>query len=71
MRLSRAEWAVALFNAAYILGFLLYFTQIANREFIGYIVTMLVLIALMAAVHAMQRAYARGFIGRQSMRPHA
>ena len=51
MRLNRAEWAVLAFNAAYIAGFLIFFALIANREFIGYIITMLALIALVALVH--------------------
>lgn len=51
MRLSRGEWTVLAFNALCIAGFSAYFALIGNREFIGYIVTMLGLIALVAIVH--------------------
>ena len=51
MKLSRGEWAVLAFNLLYIGGFLAYFTLIANREFVGYILTMLALLALVAVVH--------------------
>jgi hypothetical protein len=52
LKLSRGEWAVLAFNLLYIGGFLAYFTLIANREFIGYILTMLALLALVAVTHA-------------------
>lgn len=51
MRLRRSEWMVLAFNLLYIAGFFAYFTLIANREFIGYILTMLALMALVAVVH--------------------
>ena len=46
--LSRADIAVLLFTAAYMVGFTIYFLSIGNHEFIWYIATMLVLIALVA-----------------------
>jgi putative membrane protein len=55
LKLSRGEWAVLAFNLVYIGGFFTYFTLIANREFIGYILTMLALLALVAVVHARVR----------------
>lgn len=45
---SRAEKAVALFTAAYVLGFAIWFLSIGNYEFIVYIATMLALILLIA-----------------------
>jgi len=44
--LTRAEIAVAAFTAAYMLGALLWFLSIGNREFIWYLVTMVLLVAL-------------------------
>ncbi len=44
--LSRGEIAVAAFTAAYMLGALLWFLSIGNREFIWYLVTMAILVAL-------------------------
>lgn len=52
IKLNRGEWAVLAFNLFYILGFLGYFTLIANREFVVYILTMLALLAVVALVHA-------------------
>ncbi|WP_373502714.1 DUF2238 domain-containing protein [Aestuariivirga sp.] len=51
MKLSRGEWVVLAFNALYIAAFSAYFVLIGNREFLGYIVTMLALIGLVAIVH--------------------
>lgn len=44
--LTRGEWAVAAFTAAYMLGALLWFLSIGNREFVWYLVTMALLVAL-------------------------
>jgi uncharacterized membrane protein YjdF len=51
MRLSRGEWTVLLFNLFYIASFLTYFLLVSNREFVGYIITMLGLLAAVALVH--------------------
>lgn len=51
MTLKRSEWAVVFFTAAYVLGFLAYFIFISNREFIGYIATMVGLVAIIAWAH--------------------
>lgn len=45
-RLTRAETSVALFTLAYVAGFTAYFLSIGNYEFIVYVVTMAILIAL-------------------------
>lgn len=45
-RLSRGELAVAGFTAAYMAGALIWFLSIGNKEFIWYLVTMAVLVAL-------------------------
>ena len=45
---TRAEIAVGLFTLAYVLGFTVWFLSIGNYEFIVYIVTMGLLIALVA-----------------------
>ena len=46
--LKRAEIAVGMFTAVYILGFTVWFLSIGNYEFIVYIATMLALVALVA-----------------------
>lgn len=51
MRLTRGEWAVLIFTGLYIASFLAYFVMSANREFIGYLFTMLVLVVLTAWGH--------------------
>jgi Predicted membrane protein (DUF2238) len=51
MTLKRTEWVILAFTCAYILGFLAYFILISNREFIGYILTMAVLIGVVAWAH--------------------
>ena len=45
-RITRAEAAVGLFTLAYVLAFTIYFLSIGNYEFIVYVLTMAVLIAL-------------------------
>lgn len=51
MKLKRAEWIILAFTIVYVLGFLAYFTLIANREFVGYILTMVGLVAIVALAH--------------------
>ncbi|WP_343081580.1 DUF2238 domain-containing protein [Ostreiculturibacter nitratireducens] len=46
MKITRSEWAVFWFTVAYIAGFSVWFLTIGNYEFIWYIVTMVVMIAL-------------------------
>lgn len=55
MTLKRSEWAVLAFTFAYVLAFLAYFIVISNREFIGYIATMVGLVALVGWVHQTAR----------------
>lgn len=55
MALKRSEWAVLIFTFAYVLAFLVYFIFISNREFIGYIATMLGLVVLIAIAHRTAR----------------
>jgi putative membrane protein len=55
MRFTRAEWAIVAFTLIYVSGFLAYFVLIANREFIGYIASMTILIALVGWVHRTAR----------------
>ena len=51
MTLNRSEWTVLAFTVLYVLGFLAYFALISNHEFVGYIVTMAGLMALVGLVH--------------------
>jgi hypothetical protein len=44
--LSRGEISVAVFTAAYMLGALFWFLSVGNREFVWYLVTMVLLVAL-------------------------
>jgi putative membrane protein len=46
--MPKAERSVLIFTAAYMVAFAIYFLSIGNREFLWYISTMLVLIALVA-----------------------
>lgn len=55
MKLNRAEIAVILFTAAYTIGFFAYFASAGNLEFVWYVVTLAVLAALVAWVHASAR----------------
>lgn len=48
MRLTRGEWAIAIFTATYAVAFLAYFIKIADQEFIGYLATMVILVGLVA-----------------------
>lgn len=49
MRLSAGERVVLAFTLAYVAGFTAWFAAVGNTEFIGYVVTMLALIVLIAA----------------------
>jgi uncharacterized membrane protein YjdF len=54
MAFRRTEWVLLASTIAYILAFLGYFILISNREFMGYIATMVLLVALvgwMVLVH--------------------
>lgn len=55
MRLTRGEWLVAIFTAAYVAAFLAYFILIADQEFIGYLATMVILVGLVAWSHQLIR----------------
>ena len=46
MRLKSTERAVLIFTLLYVAGFMAYFMVIGNREFLGYLATMVGLIAL-------------------------
>lgn len=48
--LSRGEQGVLAFTAAYMAGFAAWFLSLGNREFLWYILTMLVLIGLVFAM---------------------
>jgi len=48
MRFSRPEWALLIFTLGYVGAFLVHFLTAGNAEFIGYIVTLFVFIALIA-----------------------
>lgn len=49
MSFSRAEWALLAFTLTYVGAFLVHFLTIGNAEFVGYIATLFVFIALIAA----------------------
>ena len=49
MAFSRSEWALLIFTLGYVGAFLVHFLTIGNTEFVGYIVTLFVFIALIAA----------------------
>ncbi|MCB1378177.1 MAG: DUF2238 domain-containing protein [Alphaproteobacteria bacterium] len=51
MRLKSTERAVLIFTLLYVAGFMAYFMVIGNREFLGYLATMVGLIALIAWGH--------------------
>ena len=51
MAFKRTEWVLIAFTTAYVLAFLGYFILISNREFVGYIATMVVLVLLVAWIH--------------------
>ncbi len=55
MRLTRGEWVIAIFTAAYVAAFLAYFILIADQEFIGYLATMVILVGLVAWSHQLMR----------------
>ena len=55
MRLTRGEWAIAIFTATYVVAFLAYFIKIADQEFIGYLATMVILVGLVAWSHQLMR----------------
>lgn len=55
MKLNRQEWALLAFTVSYVLAFLAYFILISNREFVGYIATMAILVALVAWLHSQFR----------------
>lgn len=46
MRITRSEWAVLAATLAYIAGFSAVFLSTGNREFLWYIITLLILVAL-------------------------
>lgn len=48
MTLKPSEWAVLVFSLGYVMAFGVYFLSAGNHEFIWYIITMLVLMALVA-----------------------
>ena len=51
MAFTRQEWVLIAVTAAYVLAFLAYFILISNREFVGYIATMAILIGLVGWLH--------------------
>jgi uncharacterized membrane protein YjdF len=51
MAFRRTEWVLLASTIAYILAFLGYFVLISNREFMGYIATMVLLVALVGWIH--------------------
>ena len=55
MRLTRGEWVIAIFTAAYVAAFLAYFILIADQEFIGYLATMVILVGIVAWSHQLMR----------------
>jgi hypothetical protein len=55
MAFSRSEWALLIFTLGYVGAFLVHFLTIGNTEFVGYIVTLFVFIALIAATQRIAR----------------
>lgn len=55
MAFSRSEWALFIFTLGYVGAFLVHFLTIGNTEFVSYIVTLLVFLALIATTQKVAR----------------